>query len=258
MPTWIYSWNFNSEGANLLKDAMGIRKIRHENSRFVGGPNKRVINWGSSQLPQQVLRCKVVNTPTAVSLCSNKRTFFRHIAQHDNDLLPPWTEDFNQATAWVAEGHVVCARTVLSGHSAQGLVLMERDNPDGFVRAPLYTKYVKKEEEYRLHIINGEVVDTQRKTLRRERAEEAANGGPPVNFKIRNLDNGFIYQREGVRPDDGVVRAARAAMAAVGLDFGAVDVIWNRKQKKAYVLEINTAPGITGTTVQSYAEALRE
>lgn len=255
MPTWIYSWNFHSEGANFLKDAMGIRKIKHERSNFRGGPHKRVINWGASALPEEVMRCRVVNAPDRVRVASNKLTFFQNVPA---DILPPWTTDFNQAVRWCAEGEVVCARTILNGHSAAGLVLMERDNPDGFVRAPLYTKYVKKEEEYRLHVVNGNVIDTQRKTLRRERAEEAANGGAPVNWKIRNLDNGFIYQREGVRPADGVVRAAVAAMRASGLDFGAVDVIWNRREERAYVLEINTAPGITGTTVQSYAEALRE
>ena len=40
----------------------------------------------------------------------------------------------------------------------------------------------------------------------------------------------------------------------LGLDFGAVDVIWNEHESKAYVLEINTAPGLEGSTVEDYKE----
>ena len=46
-------------------------------------------------------------------------------------------------------------------------------------------------------------------------------------------------------------------MESIGLDFGAVDVIYNGHSNRAYVLEINTAPGLTGTTLDNYAAALR-
>jgi D-alanine-D-alanine ligase-like ATP-grasp enzyme len=42
------------------------------------------------------------------------------------------------------------------------------------------------------------------------------------------------------------------------LDFGAVDVIWNEKQQRAYVLEVNTAPGLEGQTVDDYARGIKE
>jgi D-alanine-D-alanine ligase-like ATP-grasp enzyme len=37
------------------------------------------------------------------------------------------------------------------------------------------------------------------------------------------------------------------------LDFGAVDIIYNAKRNECYVLEVNTAPGLEGTTVEKYA-----
>jgi D-alanine-D-alanine ligase-like ATP-grasp enzyme len=40
------------------------------------------------------------------------------------------------------------------------------------------------------------------------------------------------------------------------LHFSAVDVVYNDREKKAYVLEINTAPGVEGQTIQVYADAL--
>lgn len=253
MPTWIYSHNPNSEGANLLKDAMDIKKIKHEGSRFIGGPRKRVINWGASRVSREIEKCQVLNQPEYVRSASNKLDFFNKIGVDHADLLPDFTTSFDRAVEWVGAGNIVVARTILNGHSGAGIVLMESSRPNDFVRAPLYTKYVKKTEEYRVHVVGTEVIDYQRKTLSKTKAES----GEEVNWKIRNLDNGFIYQRGGVNPHQSVLDAAVSVLRASQLEFGAVDIVWNSRQERGYVLEINTAPGITGTTVQSYATALR-
>lgn len=253
MPTYLWSHNPNSDGASLLKEAMGIRKIKHERSTFVGGPRKRVINWGSSRLSEEIMKCQVINRPEHVASASNKLDFFNKIGAEHANLLPDYTNNFDTAVAWVGDGCMVVARTVLNGHSGAGIVLMESSRPNEFVRAPLYTKYIKKTEEYRIHVVGTEVIDYQRKTL----SQTKAQSGEEVNWKIRNLDNGFIYQRGGVNPHQSVLDAAIAVLGASELDFGAVDIVWNSRQGRGYVLEINTAPGITGTTVQSYAGALR-
>ena len=43
-----------------------------------------------------------------------------------------------------------------------------------------------------------------------------------------------------------------------GLDFGAVDVLWNERQQKAYVCEVNTAPGLEGITLDNYLKEIKE
>lgn len=248
---YIYSWNKGSEGGKTLAETLSAKRIKHENSRFKGGPRKIVINWGSSQLPEEVLKCKVLNSPQSIAICSNKLEFFRAIG--DRVPVPDWTENHNQAMEWVAEGHTVCARTVLQGHSAEGLVLMDRNNPDDFVTARLYTKYIPKTDEYRVHIVKDRVVDVQRKALRNGWAEQHGT----VNWKVRNLANGFVYMRNGINPPQSVLDVSVRAVSTIGLDFGAVDVIFNEKRNQPYVLEINTAPGIEGTTVENYVEAFK-
>lgn len=245
---FIYAWNKYSEGASELAEALGAKKIKHENSKFKGSPNKVVINWGSSKLPDEVMKCKVINHPSKVILCSDKLQFFKRVSA---EIVPEWTEDMEVALSWVANGYIACARTVLNGHSAEGLVLMEKGKPEGFVKAPLYTRYVPKKDEFRVHVVNGQVADVQRKVLKKEKAES----GDDINWKIRNLDNGFIYQREGIEVPQAVREIAIRAVKEVGLDFGAVDVVVDVKTQKPYVLEVNTAPGITGTTVKNYVEA---
>lgn len=252
---FIYSWNFNSEGASNLAKALGAKKIKHEKSAFKGSPKKTVINWGSSELPQEVRASKVLNDPSKVYICSNKLRFFQYISEK-KVTIPDWTTDHNVALRWAAEGNIVCARTVLQGHSAEGLVLMDKDNPKDFVKAPLYTKYIPKRDEYRVHVVQGKVIDIQRKALRNGWLEE--HGADPNIYKVRNLNNGFVYVRNDVDPPKVVLEEALAAIIAIGLDFGAVDIVYNQKKELAAVLEINTAPGLEGSTIDNYVNALKD
>ena len=57
-------------------------------------------------------------------------------------------------------------------------------------------------------------------------------------------------------PDD-VTKQALLAVDGLGLDFGAVDVGWNQHYQEATVYEVNTAPGLTGTTLDKYTNAIR-
>lgn len=258
MTLLIYSYNPGSEGAKLLKDALGIQRIKNENSRFVGGPTKTVINWGSTEVPMEVRKSRVLNPPNAIRVASNKLSFFQAMTRANaGKIIPPYTTESKTAMEWIARGDTLCARTILNGHSAAGLVVLDRNNPREFTKAPLYTKYIFKDEEYRVHIAMGEVIDIQRKVLRKEVADEHRAGRREINWKVRNLDNGFIYQKNNIHPHGSVIQVAQEAMRHTGLDFGAVDVIWSRKENRSYVLEINTAPGLAGTTVDSYAEVFR-
>src|SRR3546814_16818410 len=58
------------------------------------------------------------------------------------------------------------------------------------VDAPLYVVYEPKKQEYRVHVLNGKVVDVQRKARVKDFPDDK------VNWKIRNHDNGFTYARD--------------------------------------------------------------
>ena len=248
MALGLYAHNPNSEGAAELARALGIRRIRAENSTYRGSPNKTVINWGSARLPEHIVGSRIINTPEAIARCSNKRSFFQTMVGATAPRVPEWTTDRAEAARWILEDNaVVCARTVLNGHSAEGLVILERGVD--FVDAPLYTRYVPKREEWRVHIHAGEVIDLQRK-IRRPEAEV-------LDWRVRNHDNGFIYARNVDAPNPDIPTQALRTMVLSGLDFGACDVIWNEHQGQAYVLEVNTAPGLSGQTVDNYANAFR-
>lgn len=242
----IYSQNAGSEGAKHLAEALDVRRIRHEGSRYVPRPGHKILNWGSSNLPEYLKVATIINKPEAVAVAVNKLSFFNKL--NGNQFLPPFVTTLDEASAMIDGGHMVVCRTVLNGHSGQGIVLAEFK--EQLVNAPLYVQYIPKKEEYRVHIVDGQVIDIQQKARRHD--------VPDPNWRIRNHANGFIYKREGVSPHPSVMEVGMETVKQLGLDFGAVDIIWNNKQERAYVLEVNTAPGLEGTTVEKYAEALRK
>lgn len=242
----LYSYKFGSKSAKSLAQGVGAKRIKHQGSKLLGRANKTVINWGSSTLPNEVMKCTVLNTPEVVALASNKKTFFEHL-EDTAVSLPDFTCNKGVAQGWLDEGKTVVERHKLTGNSGDGIIICTPEDVLG--DAKLYTKYVPKKEEYRVHVFNGEVIDTQRKARVREVADE------DVNWKVRNMANGFIFARneDHVIPQD-VLDNSVLCVNALGLDFGAVDVVYNEKEGKAYVLEVNTAPGLSGTTLDKYVE----
>lgn len=163
---------------------------------------------------------------------------------------PEWTTDPNVATSWVDEGKVVVGRTLLRSHSGKGIVLFGGDNTHVITHAKLYVQYKKKKHEYRVHVYKSKVVDV---TQKKRRA-----GFENRNNQIRNHQNGWVYCRENLSLPTGIEELAKNACAALNLHSGAVDIIWNEKEDKCYVLEINTAPGIEGTTCKKYSTNILE
>ncbi len=251
MPLHLYAHNPASEGAGELARALGIRRLRHEGSTYVAGPNKTIINWGSSQVPAQFQASRILNPAARVAAASNKLRFFELMEETDV-RTPNWTTNIVEARQWFIEdrGVKVVARTVLNGHSGNGIIIAE--NRLDIPNAPLYTMYVPKKAEYRVHFANGAIIDVQRKIRDPDRQ--------PTNWHVRSHDNGFIYVRNGVAdamPRD-VITQAELCILRTGLDFGALDLIYNESRDHAFVLECNTAPGLTGQTVESYANAFRQ
>ena len=162
-------------------------------------------------------------------------------------MIPEWTVCKQEALEWLEQGHTVVARTLLKGHSGNGIVLLSSIDSLEEVNAPLYVKYIKKQQEYRVHVFNGSVIDVQRKMRRTDTPDE------DVNWQVRNHSNGFIFGREGVELPDTALTMCVDSVQALGLDFGAVD-----RSDTYYVLEVNTACGLTGTTLDKYKTAILE
>ena len=239
-----------SKSARLLKkglsEALG-RDVLFITPERVGlcKPSRVIINWGSSGVSDT--NATVINSASAVSVASNKLSTLA--AFQINDIPhPDYTTDKDKATGWIEQGFKVVCRTLLTAHSGQGIVVA--GSLGELVDAPLYTKYIRKQKEFRVHVFSSKILDIQEK-----RRSSSVDDHHPY---IRNHANGYVFCRGDINEPDDLRGVAISAVDALGLDFGAVDVVWNEAQDKCYVLEVNTACGLEGSTVNKYVNAIKE
>ena len=250
---YMYSWN-NGESSKLLADALGIKRLKHRGSKVRPNLRTTLINWGLGIYDPNYKQ--VFNQPAYVRQVTNKLRFFQKYAAEGPALfnVPSFFFSKAAATQWLRAGEgnrtLVC-RTIIDGHEGAGIVLCDDHTkvPD----APLYTAYVKKKAEYRIHV--GRLPDGNYTVI--DQVQKVRKKGAEGDFRIRNTANGCIFIRQNINVPQCVVDGAKEALEFYNLDFGAVDVIYNERDNRAYVLEINTAPGIEGTSVQKYAEFFR-
>lgn len=227
-----------------------VRRVRHDG---LYRPKRRslVINYGSGLTPTWLQRARaVLNVPSFCAGGGNKLVAFRRFREAGLSI-PDFTASYDEAMAWMGEGATVVCRTLLNAHSGRGIVLSSNESAKPLVRAPLYVKYKKKRKEFRVHVFKENVIDIcEKRKLRLERRPELFDG------YIRNRINGWVFCRDGVVPPGDLAQLAIGACRSLNLDFGAVDIIWNERENKCYLLEVNTAPGLEGTTLTKYVNAI--
>lgn len=242
---WLYTGDRPSNGAKELADEPGFLRLRAGRFHKVKAGDI-IVNWGvSSSAGFQALQNRILNFFPAVGIATNKLEAFKALGMAGVEIVQ-WTKDREVAQHWSNNEHVVVVRNKLTGHSGDGIIIIEKLHQ--VPEAPLYTKYVWKDREFRVHVCNGVVIDTQQKIKDPDREV--------VTWKVRSHANGFIFARNNVAPSAARDSLAIAAIKALGLDFGAVDIVQD-KHGALFVLEVNTAPGLEGQTVTSYAEAFR-
>lgn len=244
----IFPYKMGSQSAKALSQAIhedGKQVLRvYPNRNYRPRRKDVIINWGASTAPRWDYQ-RMINQPEAVACASNKLKTFQML--QGNVETVDWTDSRGVAESWQDEGHRVFARTTIISHSGRGIVVAGSD--EELVDAPLYTKAFNKLNEYRVHVFSDNVIDIQEKKKR-------SNTGGRDGIDVWNHGNDFVFARNEVVADASVTLSAIAAVKALGLNFGAVDIGWNGVQAK--VFEVNTACGLEGSTVRKYVKAFYE
>lgn len=260
----LYAYKQGSRSAAALAAALGIKRIKHEGGNIII-KDTPLINWGASKLAPRIIGVAVndegahdiLNHPGAVARAANKLEAFKFLSVAGVSV-PEWTTSVRDASLWALNGVDVVVRHKLTGHSGEGIEILSaeqwnnrEEGDDVFPIAPLYTKYLKKKEEYRIHVFQGDAFFIQRKARKLDVPDDQ------VNWKVRNLAGGFIFANKDVQVPDVAKQEAINAVAALGLDFGAVDIILGM-DGVFYVLEVNTACGLEGTTLEKYVAKFQQ
>lgn len=273
----IYPYKVGSASVQKLKTELDALIIRTENSRYRFSPEHIIINWGNSRRPAwmtEEIDDFILNKPEAVAVAANKLRTLQLLTESGVPTVP-WTTMKSDAEFWANTLNKVYARHVLDGHSGEGIeVIQPNENleagrmqdianelyelgrnalaesveaqieltisevPD----APLYTLGVENHGEYRVHVFDGEVILYQKKS---RRVDDDGNviTADGEEADVRNLASNWIYRTGNLNRLERVEELALNAVASLGLDFGAVDIIMD-ENGEVYVLEINTAPGL--------------
>lgn len=243
----VIPYKIGSQSAKNL--AMGLNALRIVSPDYRQKRRDILVNWGATRYSPSIHR--------AIGPVFNESIAVRHAADKTDALplmriyqvpVPEHTVTHDVALGWLNEGSKVVCRTITNGHSGRGIVVVKPGQE--LIHAPLYTKYFTKAEEYRVHVCNGIAFDWSQKKLRNGARD--VEGHSPY---IRNHANGWIFARCDVNPPNSVLNASIRAVSIMGLHFGAVDVAIN-EDGEVVVFEVNTAPGLEGTTLQKYIEQI--
>ena len=215
-----------------------VLRVRRTSIRYKRRVSDRIVAWGPT-LPSPHVNQQ---QETAKKIASDKLLSFRKFKEH-NVPTPEWTEDVIVAQQWNKD---YFARTLLRSSCGKGIVPVPAGEQGPYAR--LYVQYKKKKHEYRVHVFEGKVIDVAQK--KRKVGHENRDN------QIRNHANGWVFAREGISPPTNISSIALSACNALGLHSGAVDIIWNEKENKCYVFELNSAPGIEGTTCKNYTNEI--
>jgi glutathione synthase/RimK-type ligase-like ATP-grasp enzyme len=258
---------------NTFDDDMTMSILNRSRGRvnnFSVNPTDLYINWGTSTESfhgtwTPFLTIPIwINSPDFVTVAADKLKFFQYVETFwptDRALQPlEYTDNTEVIRGWLENGHDAVLRWHLRGKGGAGIqivsdlsqfrdVMIEGDNPLNRAAVPkLATKYFKKKNEYRVHVMDGEVLDIQQKKHR--------NGVLPTNFKVRSYNMGWIFCRDGVSIPDNIKQDCVDFVKEFGLEFGALDILHNEHYNRWAIAELNTAPGLEGTTLDKYHEGL--
>lgn len=249
--------------AKALEEKLGKKVIITDDDTKAHNNNSVMVNWGRSK--GQNLYGNIINNPFAVKNCVRKDKTYS-ILDISNVPIPAFAFSKEVGFSYIKEGGCVI-RHVVDGKGGEGVeVVLNNDKYKSlldFPDAPLYTKFYNKTHEIRLHVYHGEILQiVEKKRIGKAKREDQ---GIVLNEHVRNHSNGWALVKNDVTPilsEDRTLKVqAVRAIQRIGLTFGAVDMMVRldkdcREVLDCAIAEVNTAPGIEGSTLELYVDRM--
>lgn len=217
------------------------------------GPIDLLIRWGSSASVPNIPR-KVLNKKEAVALASDKFESLLKL-KAANVPVPKMLvlTELQQFTLQEVSARglkqPILARE--SKHTQGKDILLCLQNKD-LRRAVRWGKnflieYIPTDREYRVHVFGNEIIRTSQKVLM------SRHNYLPY---MRNDDHNHTYRNPRIALTDHHKEVAINSVKALGLDFGAVDMVIG-DDGNPFVLEVNTGPSLIENGIDIYEQKFR-
>jgi hypothetical protein len=218
------------------------------------GPTARVLQnlVGLGTSPQRGVVCwgrgtqeRAISALNAQAGRADKLQQLRAFQTSDILVPPYWEQPPTAVTDYPILGRA------LRHHGGRDISLILQPADATLFRSDFYTRYIPRQSEFRVWSYRRRHLGTYQKVL--------AN---PARYRRigANWRNGFRFELLGSdEVPQGLREIGARAVEALGLDFGATDVLQGI-DGAYYVLEVNTAPGVEGEdrqVIRALAQKIR-
>lgn len=253
----IYIW-YSSSSFTTAKALAGILGVRY--GKHIPPRNARaVICWGAKLLEEDRMKdlnylnnMVILNPFSNLQINRDKAKALK--TMKEKGVSVPFVCLDNEVDSKINDGSMcfpLIARTKYhQGGEGFELCLCKRDirraRNKGICHH--YVQYIPNDKEYRIHVFNGDIIRMAKKLGRED-----------CNNWRRNHEDGWVFHNMELTETlpNGVKSEAKKAIAAMGLTFGAVDILWSDFDE-AVVLEINSAPGLIDNGLEVYSNKIKD
>lgn len=232
----IYSRHGHVSGAELA-DRLGIphgRELPDERYDYV-------VRWGTSQRIRYIPSEKTWNLRRAIANNSNKLNSLRTM-RNEGVRVPNFSTNVRDV-GFPCMGR---GRSHMQGRDVQ--IYMQMEDIRQYGESDYYMEYIPKRKEYRVHVIDDEVVKVSEKRFTNPEDVE-------YDPLVWNYHTGWTFHHPSERHTG--IYLAMPAIKSLDLDFGAVDMLLG-EDGNMYVLEANTCPGLSESSLDSYERKFRQ
>lgn len=207
-------------------------------------PDRRVdqlLRWGNSQRIQYVPEEQTINLRRAIAKATDKYKSLEEL-EKAGVPVPEYSRDMDELE------YPMLGREENHSQGSDIVPILQRKDLEVADSTPDYfTQYIPVKREYRVHVIDSQIVKVSQKVLEEEE---------DYNPWIRNYENGYRFVNP--RERHAGINQAISAVNSLELDFGAVDLIIDENDQP-YVLEVNTAPSLQeGVSLEVYGEHIAD
>jgi len=200
-----------------------------------------LIRWGNRSAPNIDVPARCLNRAAAIELASHKLKSLDLLREAG---IPVPDFDTDPEALVERAGYPILGRRMQHARATDVVLCLQRRD---WRRRPrdYYVAYIPTNREYRLHVAGGEVIRIQGKYL------DVREDYVPW---VRNYATGHRFRAPRKRLHNARLASAVGAVEALGLDFGAVDLIV-ADSGAHYILEVNTSPSCSPRTGAAYVTA---